>query len=404
MSNKLFKSSFSYTILQSFVGQSSYTLLSIFLTFIIARFFGPEILGRYSYITTFLLFLSVFIKAGMDNSIMFFIPQKGPNYISFCFFIAFILFVIIGGASFLIIMDQDLSNFLFLSFILASQDIFFGIYKANGQIKEYFLLKTTIVICLQIVLVVIGYNLLLRSLFFLLLVFAIPNTLLVLILVIKNSSKFQEIIFGKDFIKYSIPMMFTAMLGLLMNRIDILMLGNMVNMTELGVYRVVVQISSFSALILGIFNIAFAPKIAKLYSQNKITELVEIYSKSTRVLCILGSCVLLVIFFFNKSLLQIFGDEYIYATKTLLLVSLGQFFVISVGSVGFMLTMIAKPHLQLYRIIMAASSNIILNYFLINKYGINGAATASMIALFISSFVGYLFLKRVLQIKVFKFF
>jgi O-antigen/teichoic acid export membrane protein len=350
------------------------------------------------------MFLSVFVKAGMDNSLIFFITKKETNYISLSFFIAFVLSVVVAITSFMLIDDKDLNYFLFLVFIIASQDIFFGIYKANGKIKNYFILKSTIVICFQILLVLFGHYFLIKNLFFLLLAFSIPNALAVVIFTIKNISKFEKILFSKDFVKYSIPMMFTAMMGILMNRIDILMLGNMVDMAEIGVYRVAVQIASLSALIMGVFNIAFAPKIAALYHQDKLSELISIYTKSTRILFLVGACMLLLIYFFDTYLLQIFGDEYVYANTTLLIVSLGQFFIIAVGSVGFMLSMIGKVNLQLYRVTLAAIINVILNYLLIAKYGINGAAIASMCALFISSITGYIFLKSVLNVKVFKYF
>lgn len=404
MLKKLFESNFFKNILNSFFGQTSYNFLSIFLTFIIARFYGAELFGRYTYITTLLMFLSVFVKAGMDNSIIFFILKKEKNYISLSFFIALFLSFVVAITSYLLIDDKDLNYFLFVVFLIASQDIFFGIYKANGKIKNYFILKSTIVVCFQILLVLIGHYFLLKNLFFLLLAFSIPNALAVVIFTIKNISKFEKILFGKDFVKYSIPMMFTAMMGIFMNRIDILMLGNMVDMAEIGTYRVAVQIASFSALIMGVFNIAFAPKIAELYHQDKLSELINIYTKSTRILFLVGTCVLLLIYFFDSYLLQIFGDEYINANTTLLLLSLGQFFIMSVGSVGFMLSMIGKVNLQLYRVTLAAIINIILNYFLIPKYGIIGAGFASMCALFISSLTGYIFLKSVLSIKVFKYF
>lgn len=400
----ILKSDLSIKIIHSFVGQTSFTLLSFLLTFVIARFFGAELFGKYTYIVTMVMFLSTFVKVGMDSSLIYFITKDGIKYISLSFFISLILSIVVSLATLLISDNPDLKKVIFLVFIIACQDIFLGVYSAYAKIKNYFIIKSFLAVGFQVILVVISYYFLNPSLFVLLSGFAISNIVSLFVFTISNKRKFKKINFSKEFVKYSIPMMFTSMMGVLMNRIDIIMLGNMGSMNEVGVYRVVVQIATITSLIMSVFNIAFAPKIAQLYNQNNITELKRIYIRSTRILFLLGICTLALIFLFSQTFLRLFGEEYVFASETLLIRSIGQFFTIAVGSVGFLLSMIGKVNLQLYRITIAALLNICLNYILINKYGINGAAIASMFALFISSITGYLFVKKEFGIKVYKYF
>ncbi len=395
---------FMQKIKDSFIGYMSFSLLSMFFSFICAKLFGAELFGEYTYVITIILMLSIFVKVGMDNSLIYFIVREGTQYNTAAFFISFFLTIIVVA----VIWNVSTNNLLFyalpLIYIIVAQDLFFGMYKAQGKIKEYYIIKIFYNILVQIILLLLFYILFEPTTLWILGAFFIGNTLAMIIYFSKNINSFSSLYIDKSFISYSFPMMFISFVGVLMNRIDIIMIGQFLGNIDVGIYQVSAQIATSISIFIGIFNIAFAPKIAQLYKSKKIDELSLLYIKSTRILAAIGILLLIIIILFSNNILSYFGSEYLTGNNVLIYRSIGQFFVVAVGSVGFMLSMIGKVKHQMYRILFASVINIILNYLLIPFYGIEGAAIASLIALLFSSMIGYYLVYKTFKTKVYRFF
>lgn len=397
-------SDFSKKVISSFLGQFSVSFLSIVITFTLAKLFDVKVFGEYTYIITLLSMISIFIRMGMDNSLVYFIINKGDMYniVSFLIVLILTLFVFIGFIFFS--SNTLLITSIPLIFILASQELFFAIYKAKGEIKNYFLIKIIFTLLLQLVLIVLFYYLSNTKVSDLIIIYYIVNLITLTILYYFSKNSFKKYYFDYEFIKYSIPTMFIAIIGMFMNRIDLLMIGHFMPVENVALYQVVAQISTLISILLAIFNIAFAPKIAELYKNNEFSKLKNIYVRATRIIFTLSAGLFILVVLYNNAILNYFGSEYTLVESTLIIRCFGQLTVVFVGSVGFMLTMTGQVNKQLSRIIIASIINIVLNYILIPLYGLDGAAIATALALFISSFIGYILVYRIFKIKVYKIF
>jgi O-antigen/teichoic acid export membrane protein len=76
-------------------------------------------------------------------------------------------------------------------------------------------------------------------------------------------------------------------------------------------------------------------------------------------------------------LLSLFGQEFVIAKTTLLILLIGQAVNAMSGSVGLILQMTGKEKVYQNILLIALVFNIMLNLFLIPKFGIEGAAIAS---------------------------
>tara|TARA_Y100001970_G_scaffold149809_1_gene183745 strand:+ start:1025 stop:2308 length:1284 start_codon:yes stop_codon:yes gene_type:complete len=197
-----------------------------------------------------------------------------------------------------------------------------------------------------------------------------------------------------NIIKYSFQVLISSSMLLLIQWIDIIILGYFETSSIVGVYSVIMKISLFSSIILFSINSIVAPEFSKLYSLNNIDELRLIIKKSSKIIFFTTIPVLILIVYFSKSILGYFGFEFILANKTLYILITGQFVNILCGSVGYILMMTEKQNIFKNIMIFATSVNIILNLVLIPKYSINGAAIASSISLMLWNVISFSYIYR----------
>ena len=197
-----------------------------------------------------------------------------------------------------------------------------------------------------------------------------------------------------DIVKYSFPVLISNSMLLLIQWIDIIILGYFETSNTVGIYSVVMKISLFSSVILFSINSIVASEFSRLYSLDKMVDLRVLIKKSSKIIFFITIPVLILIVYFSKSILGYFGYEFIMANKTLYILIAGQFVNILCGSVGYILMMTEKQNIFKNIMIFATCVNIILNIVLIPKYGINGAAIASSISLILWNVISFSYIYR----------
>jgi len=197
-----------------------------------------------------------------------------------------------------------------------------------------------------------------------------------------------------DVIKYSFPVLISNSMLLLIQWIDIIILGYFETSNTVGIYSVVMKISLFSSVILFSINSIVASEFSRLYSLDKMVDLRVLIRKSSKIIFFITIPVLILIVYFSKSILGYFGYEFIMANKTLYILVAGQFINVLCGSVGYILMMTEKQNIFKNIMIFSTCVNIILNIVLIPKYSINGAAIASSISLILWNVISFSYIYR----------
>ena len=102
-----------------------------------------------------------------------------------------------------------------------------------------------------------------------------------------------------------------------------------------------------------------------------------------------------------------FGKEYLSGQKSLLILMIGQFFSSMAGSVGYILQMTGRQSIFQNIILISTFINIILNFILIPRYGLIGAAFASMVSIILWNLLSIIYIYinyKVLTLYVPKYF
>ena len=112
---------------------------------------------------------------------------------------------------------------------------------------------------------------------------------------------------------------------------------------------------------------------------------------------------IVVILIFGKAFLGIYGPEFQDGYSVVVYRSIGQVFNAGVGSVWLMLRMTGKPKLHMYGTLAAVVVNLILNFALIPRIGIDGAAIASMVSVTFINILGFSLVKKNFNINPYRF-
>ena len=194
--------------------------------------------------------------------------------------------------------------------------------------------------------------------------------------------------------KYSFPVLISNSMLLLIQWIDIIILGYFETSNTIGIYSVIMKISLFSSIVLFSINSIVASEFSRLYHLNKIKELRLLIKRSSKIIFFITVPILIFIVCFSKSILIYFGSEFIIANKALHILIVGQFVNILCGSVGYILMMTEKQNIFKNIMIFATCINIILNIALIPKYSIDGAAIASSGSLILWNIISFIYIYR----------
>lgn len=184
----------------------------------------------------------------------------------------------------------------------------------------------------------------------------------------------------KELLCFSVPLIPVDIFRVITHRIEALMLGHFRSPHEVGLYCVVSQTSGLISLILMSFNAIFAPMISDMYNKRQFLRLGKLFKIVTRWVFTIAFPIVLIMVFFSKEILIIFGDKFKAASSCLIILSLGQFAHSSTGPVAFMLTMSGQSLLMLINACFILFLRITFNIFLIPKFGLQGAAVAGTIS------------------------
>jgi len=185
----------------------------------------------------------------------------------------------------------------------------------------------------------------------------------------------------KKTLRTSLPMLLTNSLFLIMSWMDILMLSAFKSEAEVGVYNTALKISSVIMMFLIAINTIALPKFAELYESGKFKNFERVVKQTTFLNFGLSFPVFLLILVIPGFLLGIFGAEFTTGKNSLIILSVGQIFCAFSGSVIHVLNMTGKENAAKNILLFTAILNFVLNYWLVQKYGINGAAIATAISL-----------------------
>lgn len=179
----------------------------------------------------------------------------------------------------------------------------------------------------------------------------------------------------------SLPLLVVALSMQILEWSDVLILGAYRDSSEVGIYTVALRTGFIISFVLQAVNTISAPVFADLYSQGKLVQLGDLVKSLTRIMAAATLPVLLLFLLLPELILSIFGPEFREASVALVIIAIGQYINVALGSVGYLLSMTGHERPLALTVALVGFMNIVLNLILIPIYGFVGAAIATSVSI-----------------------
>lgn len=396
--------------------------LSLFLT----NFFSPELVGQYDLSRTILLVSGSVVIFGTTESIIYYsgflTSEKAlislfeiyRKIIKLMFFLSIFQILIISllPSSFVNnFFDKDIYQLLFKVILFS---FFYGLTMLNIEalraiykieLSEYFrnIFRYFFFFIGAIILYNAGLeNQIINILLLNFLILSILSTIFFVKVFKKNVKDGFEIkITSLEIFKKSYPMSISVISFILMQSVDILFLAKYYNFEKIAFYSVAVKLTVTIGLVLSSINAVYAAKFAELFNTKKMKELQLSVRSATRMIAILTLPIIFVLLIFGNFFLSLFGNEYVEAKEALIILLVGQAVNALSGSVGVYMNMTNRQKVYQKIILISFVFNIILNWYLVPNYGLNGAAFATAFSLILWNVIGVIYIYNTDQIKTY---
>ena len=196
-----------------------------------------------------------------------------------------------------------------------------------------------------------------------------------------NSEEVVEDLTIKNILTISIPLMLAQSVQFIMAWTDKLMIGNMISAESVAVYGVAFRFSMGVSITLMAINSIASPKFAEKFAVNDIVGMGKIAMQSAKMIFWSTLPLAIILLIFPKFFMGLYGTEFLIGFETLRWLIIGRVVNALSGSVGNLMQMSNQQNVYMSILVLGAAINIVLNYYLIPIYGINGAAFASVASL-----------------------
>jgi O-antigen/teichoic acid export membrane protein len=152
--------------------------------------------------------------------------------------------------------------------------------------------------------------------------------------------------------------------------------GISLGFTEVAQLSIAIKTAMLVGIVLVSINMIVAPRFAAHYDQGNILEFRQLFKSTLRLSLCITLPVIAGLFLLSPNLVLVFGDDYIGASLLLKVILFGELVNVICGSVGYALIMTGNEKELRNSALIALIAAVLLNYFLIQQYGMLGCAIA----------------------------
>ncbi len=179
---------------------------------------------------------------------------------------------------------------------------------------------------------------------------------------------------------FALPLAFAQIAQFGLFRVNQMIGGAFVSAGDLGLFGAASRVAILGTMGLGASTAIFSPVIAQLHSQGRLDELRSLFQTVTRWTYHFTIPIMIFAIFKARSILSVFGPEFVEGSFTLQLLCAGQIVNVSVGAASVMLAMAGNQWLVAANNVGLSLLNIGLCLGLAPHYGVVGLAWAAAIA------------------------
>jgi O-antigen/teichoic acid export membrane protein len=401
-------------------------ILSWFIiTIFSARFLPIADFGKFVIYNTTINLLTTFSTTFVSNSVLRLYPQYKKTIILDNFLSNMFYYIILSTAVIIIlivsfsyqfpvfikkILPFKLSFLIIPIIIINIYNYFLSIYRASGKILLYSFFNFWQLIgsfCLGFIFYRLNGND--SSEFY----FGYMTSLILFAPIVYF--KFKEVIvklfdynltitFARELFNYGIPILIIGTSSLLLSNIDRYFIIYLLDLNESTLYSASYTISEQSILVItGLISITSVPYLFNIFESNGVEMAKNFQEKILKFYLFLTIPVVVVLsFYYNEILFYLLSNKYQKGFYILPYISLGAFFIGLSNVFSDVFTLMKKTKILMLSYFVSLITNVILNYFLINKFGILGAAIATLLSYSVLLILTYIYSRKLIKLNIAK--
>jgi O-antigen/teichoic acid export membrane protein len=227
--------------------------------------------------------------------------------------------------------------------------------------------------------------------------------------------KFKEVIsrlfnynltltFAKELFDYGVPILIIGTSSLLLSNLDRYFIIYLLDLNKSTLYSASYTISEQSILVVtGLISITSVPYLFNIYETDGIDFAKKFQEKILKFYLFLTIPIIIILaFYYNEILIYLLGNKYQNGFFILPYISLGAFFIGLANVFSDVFTLMKKTKILMLAYSSSLIANVILNYVLINKFDILGAAIATLCSYILLFILTYKFSRKLIKLNILK--
>lgn len=377
----------------SIVSKILMVFIGFFYAFILARYLGTELKGQLTYINTITSITVIICSLGIHQAYPFYKKQKVENikniYVHSTFFL-FLLYLAISLIVFLFVLNNRKLGIavLLCPLLTYAKLITYLIMVENPNLKNKWEIICEI---FEVGFLLVLFLFAPKKLEFVIVMIVLKN-LIASVYYFRKAKEDLKIskrdiqMLGR-FISFGILPMFTLLMNSLNYRVDVLMLETRVSDAQIGIYSVGIALAEKIWLLSDAMRDVLYSKLTTGKDSSEVNKVIRI----SLTICTIIS--LGIILLGKKFIAICYGVEYQNAYYPLIIVLFGTVVMVYYKVIQAYNIVHHKQRVNFIFLSISVVINVILNYFFIDRWGINGAAGASLLSytvcaiLFLSEYI-----------------
>jgi O-antigen/teichoic acid export membrane protein len=383
-------------------------LNGLFIGVFIARYLGPESFGLMNYVIGYVALFSVISSFGLDNIEIRELSKKNVKVnevmgTAFRLRLLFSLIAIVLIIITLLIFESDFVTFYMVmiyafSLLLGSLNVirnYFTSIVLNEYVIKSEIFRTLIGALIKIVLLI--YKVPLEY-------FIIAITFDALLIASGYFFSYQRKVgsvknwrYNKKTAKYliyqSLPMLLSGSVVLVYQKIDIVIIRNMIDTSAVGQFSVASRITDLAIFIPLVIIQTITPLLVKLHEDNHIMYLKKRRQLMDLMVWVSIILALAITLLAKPIVLLLFGKEYIEAIPVLSIIAWKIVFITLFNVSGQIIIIEGIQKFTVFRNLIGCFISLSMNFLLIPNYGVIGSAYAIVLTFAFSGYLSHLFVK-----------
>ncbi|MFH1320656.1 MAG: polysaccharide biosynthesis C-terminal domain-containing protein [Bacteroidota bacterium] len=200
---------------------------------------------------------------------------------------------------------------------------------------------------------------------------------------------------------YGLFSILSGISNIIVNRIDIIMIGFLMGLSDTAIYAVATYISALVFIPAKEINRISFPIISSDWKNKRFDKVNELYGKTSINQLLLGGFVFICIWANIENIFKVMPPEYADGRYVILFIALSRLFAIIMG-VNSLIIMVSKYYrFDTIAVFILGIITIVTNLLLIPIYGIEGAAMATALSIILYHSINYLFVLAKLRMQPF---